>query len=198
MYAVLLAFLLHTSSFGPFQVQQGPFDPPGDPFVQAPIDPRLQEPLRLLSEVRDRDGQAIGQQYALLVQALHLTLEVRPLREGLAGNYNIPSHTVTISDAAIGEDPKFVAAALAHEIKHGDDADYVRIGLLDANCLEIEARGFDAQAQIARAFWPGTLPTRTDFEREQANLVKLRDRGGLDAIRSWVAGQPGYKQECAD
>ena len=102
-----------------------------------------------------------------------------------------------ISEAAVREDPKFVAAALAHEIKHGDDADFVSLGLLAPNCLEIEARGFEAQAQIARALGPDGLPTRTEFEREQATLVDLRDRGGLDAIRSWVAGHPGYKQECA-
>ena len=190
MYSFVMAVLL-------LAVLADPFTPPADPYLPPAIDPRLEEPLRLLSEVRDHDGQAIGEQYAILVKALHLTLEVRELRQGLAGNYNIPSRTVMISEAAIREDPKFVAAALAHEIKHGDDADFVSLGLLAPNCLEIEARGFEVQAQVARAFWPDRLPTRTELERQQAMLVDLRDRGGLDAIRSWVAGHPGSKQECA-
>src|SRR4051794_11316203 len=97
MYGVLLALMLFTATVDPFIVEQGPFDPPANPFERAPIDPRLQEPLRLLSEVKDRDGQAIGQEYSTLVQALHLTWEVGPLRTGLAGNYNIPSRTVTVA-----------------------------------------------------------------------------------------------------
>ena len=170
--------------------------PPGDPFKPAPIDGRLDEPLRLLAEVRDRNGDAIGEPYVLLVRALNLTLTVGALRPGLAGSYNIPSRTVTIAEAFLAEDPRFVAAALAHEIKHADDADFVGLGLLAADCLEIEARGFDVQAQIARAFWPDTLPTRTAFEQELAMLVDLRHQGGLDAIRAWVARHPGYQQAC--
>ena len=190
MRAFLLALLVTTALVDPFT-------PPGDPFTPAPVDPRLDEPLRLLSEVRDRDGQAIGEQYVLLVRALNLTLAVGELRPGLAGSYNIPSRTVTISEAAMREDPRFVAAALAHEIKHGDDADFVGLGLLSADCLEIEARGFEVQAQIARALWPDKLPTRTQFEQELATLVGIHEHGGLDAIRSWVAAHQGYRQICA-
>ena len=114
----------------------------------------------------------------------------------MAGSYNIPTRTVTIAEAALREDPKFVAAALAHEIKHADDADFVGLGLLTADCLEIEARGFDVQAEIARAFWQDRLPTRTTFEQELATLVSIRERGGLDAIRGWVGQHPGYQQAC--
>ena len=196
MHGMVLAILLLATAFDPFLVAHSPFTPPGDPFSPAPIDGRLDEPLRLLSEVRDREGVAIGEQYVLLVKALNLSLRVGELRQGLAGSYNIPSRTVTISEAAMREDPRFVAAALAHEIKHGDDADFVGLGLLNADCQEIEARGFEVQAQIARAFWPDDLPTRTEFERELATLVGLHERGGLDAIRSWVAGHSGYRQAC--
>ena len=202
MYRLLLALLMLSALVIPLATARAdqppdPFAPlPDSPFVPAPIDGRLEEPLRLLAEVRDHEGQAIGEQYALLVRALNLTLMVGELRAGLAGSYNIPSRTVTISEAALREDPKFVAAALAHEIKHGDDADFVGLGLLAADCLEIEARGFEVQVQIARAFWPDRLPTRTPFEQELATLVGIHERGGLDGIRSWVAGHPGYRQAC--
>jgi hypothetical protein len=190
MPGILLALLLFATALDPFT------PPPGDPFTPAPIDERLVEPLRLLSEVRDRDGQPIGEQYAMLVTALNLTLAVADLRPGLAGSYNIPSRTVTISEAALAEDPRFVAAALAHEVKHADDADFVGLGLLEPDCVTVEARGFEAQAQIARAIWPDGLPTRTDFERELNMLVGLHEQGGLDAIRAWVAQHPGYQQAC--
>jgi hypothetical protein len=175
----------------------GPFTPPPDvPFAPAPIDGRLDESLRLLAEVRDRNGDAVGEQYALLVRALNLTLRVADLRPGLVGSYNIPTRTVTIAEASLAEGPRFVAAALAHEIKHADDADFVSLGLLAADCLEIEARGFDVQAQISRAFWPDALPTRTAFQQELAALVGIRERGGLDAIRDWVGQHPGYQRAC--
>jgi hypothetical protein len=195
--ALLLSALLVTRTPALARQPPDPFSPPPDtPFAPAPIDGRLDEPLRLLAEVRDRDGDAIGEQYVLLVKALNLTLMVGDLRPGLAGSYNIPTRTVTIAEAALREDPRFVAAALAHEIKHGDDADFVGLGLLAADCLEIEARGFDVQAQVARAFWPDKLPTRTPFEQELAALVGIREHGGLDAIRAWVARHPGYQQAC--
>src|SRR4051794_24922621 len=142
MYGMLMAVLILTATVNPGVATQDPFTPPpGDPFSPAPIDQRLVEPLRLLSEVKDRDGQPIGAPYADLVQALHLTLAVADLRPGLAGKYTIPTRTVTISEASMREDPKFVAAALAHEIKHGDDADFVGLGLLEPDCLTLEARG---------------------------------------------------------
>ena len=200
MYRELLALLLLTIHAFPATALAQPADPftppPDAPFAPAPIDGRLDEPLRLLAEVRDRDGDAIGEQHALLVRALNLTLRVAELRHGLAGSYNIPTRTVTIAEASLAEDPRFVAAALAHEIKHADDADYVGLGLLPADCIEIEARGFDVQAQIARAFWHDALPTRTPFEQELAALVAMRERGGLPALRDWVAGHPGYQQSC--
>lgn len=205
MYHVLFGLLLLLLLVAPFtsaRAAQGgqPPDPlaprPDSPFVPAPIDGRLDEPLRLLAEVRDRQGIAIGEQYVLLIRALNLTLLVGELRTGLAGSYNIPSRTVTIAEAALREDPKFVAAALAHEIKHGDDADFVALGLLEPDCLEIEARGFEVQAQIARAFWPDRLPTRTAFEQELATIVGIHDQNGLDGIRSWVSAHPGYRQAC--
>lgn len=197
MYGCLLALLMLSTLAAPLAQPTDSFTPPpGDPFKPAAIDPRLDEPLRLLSEVRDRNGEAIGEQYVLLVRALNLTLTVAEPRPGLAGNYNIPTRTVTISEAAMREDPRFVAAALAHEIKHGDDADFVGLGLLTADCQEIEARGFDVQAQIARAFWPDMLPTRTPFDQELATLVSIREQGGPDAIRTWVGRHPGYQQAC--
>jgi hypothetical protein len=196
MQSMLLAVLLVSALFAPAPrtVDRPPV--PDDPFSPA-VDTRLAGPLRLLADVHDHDGQPIGQQYAGLVTALNLTLVVAELRPGLAGRYTIPTRMVTISEAAMNEDPRFVAAALAHEIKHADDADFVQIGMLDAGCLEIEARGFEAQVLVARAFWPDGVPQRTDFERELASLVDLYQHGGLGALQGWVTQHPGYQQMCA-
>src|SRR4051812_11989756 len=44
--------------------------------LAATVDPRLAEPLRLLAELHDSDGQPIGAEYAATPEALHLTLMV--------------------------------------------------------------------------------------------------------------------------
>jgi hypothetical protein len=163
---------------------------------QSTVDPRLAEPLRLLRDARVSSGEPIGREYALIVEGSQPRLIVEPMRPGLAGRYHVPSRTVAIAEAALAEDPRFVAAALAHELKHVDDADLVSLGLLEPDCLELEARGFAAQATIARAFWPDELPHGTDFERELAALVRLHDREGIDGIRTHLARESAYLEAC--
>ena len=52
------------------------------------------------------------------------------------------------------------------------------------DCLEIDARGFEIEATLARAFWPDTLPDRSDRERDLAGIVEGYERGGIDDIRA--------------
>jgi hypothetical protein len=192
---VLALTLLMVLTVPALAAPEPPPEPP-DP-TGSTVDPRLREPLLMLAEVRDRNGQAVGQQYTAVMDGMILTLAVGELGPGLAGQYTPATHTVTIGEAALAEDQRFVATALAHELKHADDADLVGLGLLDADCVGLEARGFEAQVLVARAFWPDGLPRRTDFEQSLAGLVDLYGQGGLDALTGWVGQHPGYQQMCA-
>jgi hypothetical protein len=165
--------------------------------IASTVDPRLAEPLRLLAEAHDAGGQPIGARYASLVTALHLTLELAELESEQAGRYHAPTHTVTIAEAALAEDPRFIAAALAHKLRHASDADLIAVGLLEPDSLERETRGFEAQAVVARKLWPDELPSGTRRERELAALVRLYEREGPDGIRAHLARDAAYLEVCA-
>jgi hypothetical protein len=124
------------------------------------------EPLRLLAEVRDRDGEPVGTFYARVPDALSLTLAVRQLSDGEDARYDRGRRTVTVAESVLAEDARLVTVVLAHELRHAADLEWVAQGAVTLDCLEIEARGFEAEATVARAFWPDALPDSTDRERD--------------------------------
>ena len=100
--------------------------------LAATVDPRLAEPLRLLAEVRDAGGAAVGAEYAELPGALSLTLRVAALPPRAGGHYAPRTRTLTMAEALLTEDPRVMAVGLVHELRHAADLDQVRRGLLDA------------------------------------------------------------------
>ena len=168
--------------------------------LAATVDPSLAEPLRLLAEVGARDttdGHA-GQFFADLPESLNLTLAVAELPRGAAGRYDSRTRTVTVAEAAIGEDSRVVAAVLAHELQHAVDARRVALGLLDRDCVAFEARAFEAQAKTARLFWPDELPGGTALERHVALVVREYEQDGAAGIAARVAADARYREACAE
>src|SRR5947207_2830467 len=98
--------------------------------VAATIDPRLTEPLRLLTELPtvDATGQPIGPYYAGLPDTLHLTLAVAVLPRRVGGSYSSATRTVTMAEALLAEDPRVVATGLVHELRHARDGDLIAVG----------------------------------------------------------------------
>src|SRR4051794_2629882 len=85
------------------------------------VDPRLADPLQLLAELHDRDGQPIGADFAHEPDTLHLTLVVAPMPPRAGGYYDADTRTLTLTKALLGEYPRVVAAGLAHELQHASD-----------------------------------------------------------------------------
>ena len=79
-----------------------------------------------------------------------------------------------------------VAVVLAHELRHAADEAYEAGGLLVLDCPEHKARAFEAEAQIARAFWADVLPDGTDAERDLAAIVETYEAGGAAGLRDMV------------
>src|SRR5438067_13233676 len=69
------------------------------------------------------------------------------------------SELVTMAEALLGEDPHVVTAGLVHELRHASDIDLIDVGLLSPDCVELEARAFEAQAIATRGLWPDELPS---------------------------------------
>ena len=163
----------------------------------ATVDPRLAEPLRLLADVRDANDAAVGAEYAASPEALRLTLRVATLPPRAGGHYNPRTRTLTMAEALLAEDPRVLAVGLVHELRHAADLDQVARGLLGRDCLDWEARAFEAQAVVARALWPEQLPDGTEWERGISATVLLHEQGGIDALRAWLEQSQEYQRMCA-
>jgi hypothetical protein len=161
----------------------------------ATVDPRLDEPLRLLAALHDRDGQPIGELYARRPDMLKLTLVVADLPIA-AANFEHRRRTVTVTAKMLEEDPRVVAAALAHELQHAADFDLVALGTLPKDCVDLEARAFEATAIVTRGFWPDELPDGTDWERGIAIATQAYESGGMDGLRTMVREMVGYERQC--
>jgi len=165
--------------------------------LAATVDPRLAEPLRLLGEARDANGAAVGAEYAELPEALGLTLRVAALPPRAGGHYDPRTRTLTMAEELLSEDPRVLSVGLVHELRHAADLDQVARGLLTRDCLDWEARAFEAQAIVARALWPEELPAATEWERGIAGTVQLHDQGGVDGLRAWLEQSKEYRRMCA-
>jgi hypothetical protein len=174
MYAFLLALLL----------------------VTATVDPRLDEPLQLLAELHDREGQPVGDEFASTPERLGVTLVVAHMAPRAGGYYDADTRTLTIAEALLDEDQRVVAAALVHELQHANDFDLIANGLLENNCVELETRSFEAQARITRAFWRDELPTDSEWERGLTVTTLTFEVRGADGIRELLESDPSYRERC--
>ena len=162
----------------------------------ATVDPRLAEPLRLLAELHDASGEPVGAAYAEMPDTLDLILIVSSLPPHVGAHYHPSRRVITVAPPLLDEDPRVIAVGLVHELQHASDFNLVAGGLLERDCVELEARAFEAQATIARAFWPDALPTGTVWERGLATSAAAYEVGGLGGLRAMVRQHAGYRSAC--
>jgi hypothetical protein len=154
------------------------------------------EPLRLLADLHAASGRTGDVDYAQLPGTLYLTLLVAPLPPGAGGHYNPRTRTLTMTEALLVEDPRVLAAGLVHELQHALDFELAAGGILPRDCVDLEARAFESQARVTRAFWPDELPSGSDWERGLAMTVMIYEQDGLDGLRAMVRGVEGYRARC--
>ena len=99
-----------------------------------------------------------------------------------------------MAEALLDEDPRVMAAGLAHEFTHASDFDLIAVGLLQRDCTELEVRAFAAQAIITRALRPDELPggsacshPNPGTRRDGAGRLVRVGRGGAGAPLGWTA-----------
>jgi hypothetical protein len=167
--------------------------------LAATIDPRLDEPLRLLAEVgaRDTAAAAPGPLFAELPALLGLTLVVVDLPHGAVGWYDPGFGRLMVDEDLVREDPRVVAATLAHELQHALDTQRLADRLLAPDCLAIEVRGYVAQAIVARQLWPDELPNGTPLERRVAAIVRDYEANGAAGISARLHADVRYREQCA-
>ena len=103
----------------------------------------------------------MGAEYAERAASRFVSVEVAQVRGDGVASYDIHRRTVTVAETALDEDPRMVAAVLAHELRHSIDIDLALLGFVPGDCLTIEARGFATQAVVGRELYGGELPSAT-------------------------------------
>ena len=168
--------------------------------LAATVDPRLAEPLRLLAEVRttvhDVTGEPIGPMLAERAASRLVTVVVAPTDPGHFAHYDRNARTITIAEVLAAEDPRVVASALGHELRHSFDIDMALFGFIAGDCLTIESRGFATQAIVGRELYGDDLPTATPLERSLSAIIRRYERLGVEGYRAWLAEDQPYREMC--
>ncbi|HET6318110.1 MAG TPA: hypothetical protein VFG86_16775 [Chloroflexota bacterium] len=116
-----------------------------------------------------------------------IRIQFMPMSPGVYARYSVARHVVEIDEHWADADPSTLAAVIAHETTHAEDA---VSGFLSsggsASCVDSEIRAFRASA----LFWidqygsAGKAQARDDLER-QLNLIadrQQRDPRGLEEL----------------
>jgi hypothetical protein len=147
----------------------------------ATYDPRVSSALALL------DASAATSQLHGVLDANHVKIQFVPMAPGVYARYSVARHVVEIDQRWTDADTVTLAAVIAHEATHAEDAvsGYLSSGGAAA-CIDSEIRAFRTSA----LFWidqfgaAGRLGADDDLDR-QLNLIadrQLRDPNGLDDL----------------
>lgn len=110
------------------------------------------------------------------------------------GQYNRRYHHITINRALLGEDPRALAAVLAHEIMHVEQVDSGYEAPRD--CVQMEKEAFTVQAQIWEGLWGGYGPSRTPLEQHLNAVLRTYLTQGDPGMYRVVTNSPGDQQQC--
>jgi hypothetical protein len=120
-----------------------------------------------------------------------------PMASGVYARYSVARHVIEIDERWIEADDITLAAVIAHEATHAQDAvsGYLASGG-DGACIDSEVRAFRTSAE----FWlgaygrTGKMRPLNDLERQLNSVAdhQLRDPAGLDDLIRQT-----YSQQCS-
>lgn len=142
------------------------------------------------------DASPATNQLRGVLDSNHVTIRFTPMAPGVYARYSVVRHVIEVDDRWIDSDVTTLAAVLAHEATHAQDAvsGYLSSGG-SAACIDSEVRAF----RTSGLFWldvygpsgkPGEL-TELDRQLNAISDREMRDPGGLeDLVRQT------YLQQC--
>lgn len=153
-------------------------------------DARLQTVLELLS------GVPATNQLRAVLEANQVDIRFVPMAPGVYARYSVARHVIEIDDRWQDSDDVTLAAVIAHEATHAQDAvsGYLASGGASA-CIDSEVRAFRTSA----LFWlsaygaSGKLNAVTELEKQMNSIAERqqRDPAGLEALVRQT-----YSQQC--
>ena len=158
------------------------------------VDPALLPAWQALTTVRDREGRDVGESYAAIAEVTQVRIVVGPPLRGSLASYEWPANVITVSPDILGEDPRAVAAILAHELTHALQASARLDRSMDCVAREVDA--YLTEVYVWDTLWGGNPPTRTRLEeRLTARSDILANEGEAGLVR-FVTESPRYRDQC--
>ncbi len=96
-----------------------------------------------------------------------------------------------------GEEPRALAAVLAHEITHVAQVADGRFGPGESGCLAREAEAVTVEATVWEAFWGGYGPNRTRLSTMLNQRLRIFREGGANGVASYVNNAAGWRVQCS-
>ena len=159
---------------------------------------RLVPAWEALLAVTERDGGPHGAAYEELARAAGVRIMlVAGHSRGQAGYYR-GHRVVGVDPGLLAEDPRAVAAILAHELTHAEQHAAARRGEGPTDCYDAEAEAFERQSRVWLLSWPeGAVPERTAIEQELTRVARAYEAGGRGGIRQLLEAAARYRERCA-
>ena len=154
-------------------------------------DPRVADALSLL------DGSPATSQLQNVLDSNHVDVRFVPMSPGVYARYSVGRHVIEIDDRWIDADDVTLAAVIAHEATHAEDAvsGYLASGGASA-CIESEVRAFRTSALfwIAQYGAAGKPQAVNELDRQLNSIAErqLRDPQGLENLVRQT-----YSQQCS-
>lgn len=163
------------------------------------VDPALLPAWELLTTVRGPSWRADGARYRAIAARAGVSMVVEEIPEGADAGFILDERRLAVSLAIVAEDPRAVAAVLAHEIRH---VEQWLLGHQDDPspqwCRIMEVDAIMMQNAVWAALWgEEQLPTRTHLERTLTKEARVEREGGFAALLIVVEREPVYQRMCA-
>jgi hypothetical protein len=150
---------------------------------------------RVLGALALLDSTSSTSQLHAVLDSNHVRVQFVPMAPGIYARYSVARHVVEIDQRWIDADTTTLAAVIAHEATHAQDAvnGYLASGGTAA-CIDSEIRAFRTSAQFWAELFGGSGKVGAEDELErQLNLIadrQLRDPQGLeDLVRQTYSSQ---------
>jgi hypothetical protein len=132
-----------------------------------------------------------------ILQSSRVSVQFSPMAPGMYARYSVQRRTIEIDNRWTDADPETLAAVIAHEATHAQDAvsGYLASGGTDA-CIDSEVRAFRTSARFWLAYFgpAGKPDAATDLER-QLNLIAQREADDPTSLEAVV--RKTYNGQCA-
>lgn len=162
------------------------------------VDPALLPAWELLVNLPGPDRRTDGARYRTIAERAGLAIVVEAIPIRADAGFIADERRIIISPAYVDEDPRALAAVLAHELTHVNQWLAGNRDPPPGACYIMEVGAIMAQNAVWVALWgEEPLPRRTRLERSLTADVQAEREGGIAGLYAAVERNATYRETCA-